>query len=94
MSFAGWHKVHGAGRHREVKKEWIETTLSLSRKCQTILSVLDLFVLMFALFTLMLLLCLEIEHELKVFFAFGDDLIWALCGLLVLTGNQSILEIC
>lgn len=94
MSFAGWHKVHGAERHREVKKEWIETALSLSRKGQTILSVLDLFVLMFALFALMLLLCLEIEHELKVSFAFGDDLICALCGLLVLTGNQSILKIC
>lgn len=55
---------------------------------------LDLFVLMFALFALMLLLCVEIEHEPKVSFAFGDDLIWALCGLLVLTGNQSIHRIC
>lgn len=25
MSFAGWHKSHGAGRHREVKEEWIVT---------------------------------------------------------------------
>lgn len=87
MSVAGWHKAHGAGLLRKVKEEWIRTARWLSRKCQTITSVLDLFVLIFALFALMLLLCLEIESELNVFFAFGNDLIQALCGLVVLTGR-------
>lgn len=41
MSVAGWHKVHGAGRHRKGKKEWIGTALWLSRKCQTFTSVLE-----------------------------------------------------
>ena len=63
LSVAEWHKAHGAGRLRMVKEEWIATAVWLSRTCQTITSAIDLFVLVFAVLALMLLLCLEIEHE-------------------------------